>query len=421
MFFSKVLGSFLLLALSLPTMAAQTHIVSNNLDYDDTATPVVPIEGSLRYALAQAAASDRNNQLIKIRSDVGKIRLLSSILYESDNALSLIGQANGGNRISGESTASQLLRLTTRGDVSLKNLQLVEAASNSVIMTLTREEEGTVNVDLKDLVVKNAGFDIRLGDPVSPTASEASLHIDLNNVIISNTTGSNSLFVSEVGSGDLRLTVKDSVIKGSERDNNLYFEERGSGDVRVSIKRSQLDKVQNSFGVNILENDDGDLDFSCNDCTFNNGSSSAPNLVISESGTGELAVSLKDTDANNNDGSTGILIRSGAFDASPEDQMDIFLKNVNISNNQQTGIQINVPTDTIANIVLNDLRAANNGSSGFLVSNSGEASLLVKNSAFKNNGVATGSGYGIELTGNAVDLGTIDTTFKNNESGDISP
>ena len=253
--FKKIL-SCLALGLALPTtaLADAPILVTSTADAG---------EGSLRAALATAAASDTPSHILVVSN--GSITIDSGLIYAGTAPVTVVGN---GSTIQTSANAT-LLTASQGGDMSLVGLtikgpggysinargDLDGAAGKGIFVDVRDDQTGMVPLKLSDVTVEDvAGHGIHISDCSladdcggggggAGEGSAASISVDLSGVTVRGVGqgrfDADGLRVDERGAGSIYMSAEDVLFTGVGAD-GVELDEGQIGDIVVTVKGAEF-------------------------------------------------------------------------------------------------------------------------------------------------------------------------------------
>jgi len=257
------------------SLAAPSFTVTSNQDSGP---------GTLREAL------ENGETKILIDSSVTQIQLLSTLVYYSEAALSIIGN---GTVISGDNGSEPLLTIANGADTSLKGLELAgpggysienQGGGKGLFIDVPESRTGTVSVSLTDFIARDTGnhgvhvSDCTTGDNCGAgqggdgDGSPASIFLKLKNVEINNAgigkQDADGIRVDDRGAGDITMSASGIVAINVGGD-GIELDEGDEGSVIINVRNGYFedngwycsaDFVADPIALDPTCNDDGDPD-----------------------------------------------------------------------------------------------------------------------------------------------------------------
>ena len=248
--------SCLALGVVLPTavLAEAPILVTSSADAGD---------GSLRAALATAAASDTPSHILIVSE--GPIAIDTGLIYAGTAPLTVIGN---GSTIQSAGNAT-LLTASQGADMTLSGLTLKGpggysidargdldgAAGKGIFVDVREDQTGMVSLTLSDVTVEDvAGHGIHISDCSladdcggggggAGQGSTASISVDLSGVVVRGVGqgrfDADGLRVDERGAGGIYMNAEDVLFTGVGAD-GVELDEGQTGDIVVTVKNAEF-------------------------------------------------------------------------------------------------------------------------------------------------------------------------------------
>lgn len=353
--------------------------------------------GSFRDAIEQANNNDNVNAII-FKNNVSNINLISSVVYDGAQDLSIKGQ---GAAISGNG-AFDLFVSSGDADLRLEKLNFRNGAKG-VFVPISADASGTVSITLEQVTIENnRSHGLHIDDQTLGSDANISLAAR-HSTIAGNGSGAidqDGIRLDEGGAGSIFADLVRTTVTGNGGD-GLELDERGDGSANLSL--SHADFVANGFlvpadlddGVDVDEADGGNISVVARHTSFIDNFEEG--LDLNEAGTGDLLVDLQHVQVRGNgeegvdveefgDGDVRVVMdhvvstdngREG-LDLKERDNGTLFIKlrHVTTTGNAQDGVKADETGAGDLDITIGHLVTTDNGERGINLDEAGLGALI---------------------------------------------
>jgi len=279
-------------------------------------------EASLQAAIANANTDSSVNKIVFARN--ANINLSAPVIYTGSQDLMVFGRgavvdgsAAGSFVLDNDLTAvteDGTLVFNTAGNLTIKNLNVVNSATRGIVVNIPETAEGDdISVSLNKVsITGSALYGLHVddnADEFDDGTSGSAIGVDLR-IIGSTFTGNGTgaidfdgVRVDERGEGDINSFIMATTIDGNGGD-GIELDEAGAGDVDATMVKVSIDN--NGFynpadlddGFDIDEADDGDINVKLIKVTANNNMDEG--LDFDEAGEGDVVAKIMSVVASGN-------------------------------------------------------------------------------------------------------------------------